>query len=57
MLLMASAVYAQASHKTVTKGERVLNRLPYPGQDKREQLEEPSPSVKEACELTSGAVS
>ena len=57
MLLMASAVYAQASHKTVTKGERVLNQLPYPGQDKREQLEEPSPSVKEACELTSGAVS
>lgn len=57
MLLMASVVYAQGSHKTVTKGERVLNRLPYPGQDKREQLEEPSPPVREACELTSGAVS
>ena len=53
---MASVVYAQGSHKTVTKGERVLNRLPYPGQDKREQLEEPSLSVREVCKLTSGAV-
>ena len=32
---MASVVYAQGSHNTVTKGERVLNRLSYPGQEGR----------------------
>lgn len=53
---MASVVYAQGSHKTVTKGERVLNLLPYPGQDKREELEDPSLSVRQACQLISGAV-
>ena len=49
LALVASEAYACGSHKAIINGERVLKQLAPLGHRKREQTQEPSLSVKEAC--------
>ena len=51
LALKASRAYAQGPHRPITNGERVLNWLPHPGPNKRQQTQELSLSVKKAYQL------